>query len=158
MSRRNSAGKNLWPRSGIGTDRLPGRPSERRLVVLRRMSGRLRGRWAGMLVRLSAGFRDDGAFCAKPASYGRGAGYAIWDEAKVSERKQRQMREKRRHVVPGRRLLLSHLGGKYRYSALADPRILEAVGGVRVVAGAQALLSVYLLMVWVLTQFGQPFE
>jgi hypothetical protein len=35
---------------------------------------------------------------------------------------------------------------------------LEAVGWVRVVAGAQALLSVYLLMVWVLTQFGQPFE
>jgi hypothetical protein len=29
-----------------------------------------------------AGFRDDGAFCAKPAPYGRGAGYAIWDEQK----------------------------------------------------------------------------
>jgi hypothetical protein len=35
---------------------------------------------------------------------------------------------------------------------------LEAVGWVRVVAGAQALLSVYLLAMWVLTQFGQPFE
>jgi hypothetical protein len=35
---------------------------------------------------------------------------------------------------------------------------LEAVGGVRVVAGAQALLSVYLLAMRVLTQFGQPFE
>jgi hypothetical protein len=35
---------------------------------------------------------------------------------------------------------------------------LKAVGWVRVVAGAQALLSVYLLAMWVLTQFGQPFE
>jgi hypothetical protein len=35
---------------------------------------------------------------------------------------------------------------------------LEAVGWVRVVAGSQALLSVYLLAMWVLTQFGQPFE
>jgi pentapeptide repeat protein len=35
---------------------------------------------------------------------------------------------------------------------------LEAVGWVRVVAGTQALLSVYLLAMWVLTQFGQPFE
>ena len=35
---------------------------------------------------------------------------------------------------------------------------LEAVGWVRVVAGAQALLSVYLLAMWVLTQFGRPFE
>jgi hypothetical protein len=32
---------------------------------------------------------------------------------------------------------------------------LEAVGWVRVVAGAQALLSVYLLAMWALTQFGQ---
>jgi hypothetical protein len=28
------------------------------------------------------GFRDDGAFCAKPGPYGRGAGYALWDEGK----------------------------------------------------------------------------
>jgi hypothetical protein len=35
---------------------------------------------------------------------------------------------------------------------------LEAVGWVRVVAGTQALISVYLLAMWVLTQFGQPFE
>lgn len=35
---------------------------------------------------------------------------------------------------------------------------LEAVGWVRIVARAQALLSVYLLAMWVLTQFGQPFE
>jgi hypothetical protein len=35
---------------------------------------------------------------------------------------------------------------------------LEAVGWVRIVAGLQALLSVYLLAMWVLTQFGQPFE
>jgi hypothetical protein len=35
---------------------------------------------------------------------------------------------------------------------------LEAVGWVRVVAGAQALLSVYLLAMWTLTQFGRPFE
>jgi hypothetical protein len=34
---------------------------------------------------------------------------------------------------------------------------LEAVGWVRVTAGVQALLSVYLLALWVLTQFGQPF-
>lgn len=29
-----------------------------------------------------AGFRDDGLYCGKPAAYGRGAGYVIWDEAK----------------------------------------------------------------------------
>lgn len=32
------------------------------------------------------GFRDDGAFCGKPSSYGRGAGYVIWDKKKC-ERK-----------------------------------------------------------------------
>jgi len=35
---------------------------------------------------------------------------------------------------------------------------LEAVGWVRVIAGIQALLSVYLLAMWVLTQFGQLFR
>jgi hypothetical protein len=35
---------------------------------------------------------------------------------------------------------------------------LEAVGWAWVVAGVQALLSLYLLAMWVLTQFGQPFE
>jgi hypothetical protein len=34
---------------------------------------------------------------------------------------------------------------------------LEAVGRVRKVAGAQALLSVFLLAMWALTQFGRPF-
>ncbi len=28
------------------------------------------------------GFTDIGAFCQKPAAYGRGAGYVVWDEAK----------------------------------------------------------------------------
>lgn len=32
------------------------------------------------------GYRDDGAMCAKPAAYGRGAGYAIWDEDKCESR------------------------------------------------------------------------
>jgi hypothetical protein len=35
---------------------------------------------------------------------------------------------------------------------------LEPVGWVRVVAGAQALVSVYLLAMWALTQFGRPFD
>ncbi|MBV8356860.1 MAG: hypothetical protein JO189_02855 [Deltaproteobacteria bacterium] len=35
---------------------------------------------------------------------------------------------------------------------------LEAVGWVWVVVGVQALLRVYLLVMWVLTQFGQSFE
>ena len=26
-----------------------------------------------------SGYRDDGAYCAKPSSYGRGGGYVIWD-------------------------------------------------------------------------------
>jgi len=26
------------------------------------------------------GFRDDGAFCYKPDAYGRGVGYALWNE------------------------------------------------------------------------------
>jgi hypothetical protein len=34
---------------------------------------------------------------------------------------------------------------------------LQAVGWVRVVAGLQSLLSVYLLAMWVLTYFGRPF-
>jgi hypothetical protein len=35
---------------------------------------------------------------------------------------------------------------------------LQAVGWVRILAGAQALISVYLLAMWVLTQFGRPFD
>jgi hypothetical protein len=35
---------------------------------------------------------------------------------------------------------------------------LKAEGWVRMVAGAQALLSVFLLAMWVLTQFGRPFQ
>jgi hypothetical protein len=34
---------------------------------------------------------------------------------------------------------------------------LQAVGSVRRLAGAQALMSVYLLAMWVLTEFGRPF-
>jgi hypothetical protein len=34
---------------------------------------------------------------------------------------------------------------------------LQAVGWVRVVAGVQSLLSVYLLAIWALTYFGRPF-
>ena len=30
------------------------------------------------------GWRNDGFFCAKPAAYGRGTGYAIWNEAKCN--------------------------------------------------------------------------
>jgi hypothetical protein len=36
--------------------------------------------------------------------------------------------------------------------------ILRATGWVRVVAGLQSLLSIYLLALWVLTYFGRPFE
>jgi hypothetical protein len=35
---------------------------------------------------------------------------------------------------------------------------LQAEGWVRVVAGVQALLSVFLLAMWALTQFGRPFQ
>jgi hypothetical protein len=35
---------------------------------------------------------------------------------------------------------------------------LEPVGWVRTMSGVQALLSVYLLAIWVLTYFGRPFE
>lgn len=35
---------------------------------------------------------------------------------------------------------------------------LQAEGWIRIVAGMQALLSVYLLAMWVLTQFGRPFQ
>jgi hypothetical protein len=36
--------------------------------------------------------------------------------------------------------------------------ILKSTGWVRMLAGIQALLSVYLLALWVLTYFGRPFE
>ena len=36
--------------------------------------------------------------------------------------------------------------------------VLQAVGWVRVVAGVQSLLSVYLLAIWALTYFGRPFQ
>ena len=36
--------------------------------------------------------------------------------------------------------------------------ILQPEGWVRVVAGGQALLSVFLLAMWVSTQFGRPFD
>jgi hypothetical protein len=39
-----------------------------------------------------------------------------------------------------------------------DEYVLRGVGWVRTVAGVQALLSVYLLALWVLTYFGRPFE
>jgi hypothetical protein len=32
-----------------------------------------------------SGYRDDGLFCAKQGEYGRGAGYAIWDEGKCKK-------------------------------------------------------------------------
>jgi hypothetical protein len=35
---------------------------------------------------------------------------------------------------------------------------LQAIGWVRVVAGIQSLLSVYLLAMWALTYFGRPFQ
>jgi hypothetical protein len=35
---------------------------------------------------------------------------------------------------------------------------LQAIGWVRVVSGAQSLLSVYLLAMWALTYFGRPFQ
>jgi hypothetical protein len=35
---------------------------------------------------------------------------------------------------------------------------LRAEGWTRIVAGLQALLSVFLLAMWVLTQFGRPFQ
>ena len=35
---------------------------------------------------------------------------------------------------------------------------LRATGWVRVVAGLQSLLSVYLLALWALTYFGRPFQ
>ncbi len=35
---------------------------------------------------------------------------------------------------------------------------LRAKGWVRVVSGAQSLISVYLIAMWVLTYFGRPFE
>ncbi len=35
---------------------------------------------------------------------------------------------------------------------------LKATGWVRVVSGAQSLISIYLLALWALTQFGRPFE
>lgn len=31
-------------------------------------------------------FKDNGLFCLKPKAYGRGAGYAIWDENKCKSR------------------------------------------------------------------------
>jgi len=35
---------------------------------------------------------------------------------------------------------------------------LKATGWVRVVSGVQSLISIYLLALWALTQFGRPFE
>ncbi len=35
---------------------------------------------------------------------------------------------------------------------------LKATGWVRVVSGVQSLISIYLLALWVLTQFGRPFD
>jgi hypothetical protein len=34
----------------------------------------------------------------------------------------------------------------------------SATGWVRMVSGLQSLLNVYLLVLWVLTYFGRPFE
>ena len=53
---------------------------------------------------------------------------------------------------------INHENDRVRVGSGHGEYSLQAVGWVRVVAGAQALLSVYLLAMWVLTQFGQPFE
>lgn len=34
------------------------------------------------------GFRDDGLYCAKPAAYGRGAGYPLWQKDKCNREHQ----------------------------------------------------------------------
>ncbi len=36
--------------------------------------------------------------------------------------------------------------------------VLRAKGWLRVVSGAQSLISIYLIAMWVLTSFGWPFE
>ncbi len=53
---------------------------------------------------------------------------------------------------------INHENDRVRVGSGHGEYSLQAVGWVRVVAGAQVLLSVYLLAMWVLTQFGQPFE
>ena len=40
----------------------------------------------------------------------------------------------------------------------AQEYALKPIGWVRVVSGAQSLLSVYLLAIWALTYFGRPFQ
>jgi hypothetical protein len=35
---------------------------------------------------------------------------------------------------------------------------MRSLGWVRVIAGMQSLLSLYLLAIWLLTYFGRPFE
>ena len=40
----------------------------------------------------------------------------------------------------------------------AQEYVLRPIGWVRVVSGAQSLISVYLLAIWVLTYFGRPFQ
>jgi hypothetical protein len=91
------------------------------------------------------------------------------DPAKEKERKKRVIQAKNwRHAFPSAAYfsLISAVNigfeqfnpGDWLCRLQAREYAVEAVGWVRVVAGAQALLSVYLLAIWALTQFSSPFE
>ena len=64
----------------------------------------------------AAEFRDDGAFCAKPEPYGRGAGYPIWDEEKCN-------REHASHHAE--RVDIAHSGDCEKTGAMWYPKCRE---------------------------------
>ena len=48
--------------------------------------------------------------------------------------------------------------GRNRDVSTIEITLKRATGWVRVVSGVQSLISIYLLALWALTQFGRPFE
>jgi Pentapeptide repeats (8 copies) len=117
-------------------------------------------------------------------SHGRGALWRIWLPDRVlqedghSKPERLSWETKRRSRHPGAFRLSRGVGLALLFSLLSafqigwrelnvgnwitrlQPReyTLRATGWVRVVAGVQSLLSVYLLALWALTYFGRPFE
>jgi uncharacterized protein YjbI with pentapeptide repeats len=109
---------------------------------------------------------------------GSGGIFQIWPKDRVEVREGKPTLDNPARIEPLHDRGLASLGWSAYFSLLSafhigfrefsvgswiarmQPRsfALEAAGWVRTVSGAQSLLSVYLLAMWVLTYFGRPFQ
>jgi hypothetical protein len=134
------------------------------------------GRALLILIALIGGFA---AAYVAPLTTVAGRIYRVWPEGRIEELPSPAMlasEAKVERLYPGGSLSLVcravqfsvlsafHLGwrelnvGTWLARVQAHEYAMRATGWVRVVAGVQSLLSVYLLALWALTYFGRPFQ